>query len=414
VIGEQEATASSARPTRVLVLASTFPRWPYDTEPPFVYNLSRHLTERFDVVVLAPHAPGAKDVETMDGMEVHRFHYAWPEKAQLLAYGGMLPNLKRNPWLWGLVPWFLATELVSTIRLVRSHQIDVIHAHWLVPQGLVAALAATIVRKPVVMTAHGGDVYGLRGKWASAFKRWALSRMTRVTAVSRDLADAIRELDSHRPVDVISMGVDVTRFRRRRGARKVTTALNVTGPVILFVGRLAEKKGVRYLIEAMPEVLEQVPDATLVIVGDGPLRQDLEQRVSNLGISASVRFTGAKSPEDLPQFYSAADLLVAPSIVADGGDTEAFGLVIAEAMACGCPVIASDVGGIGDLIKHEMTGLLVQQRDSSELAVAVCRVLADDVLRQRMRRMGGAHVKRNFAQTVITERYETALREAAA
>ncbi len=414
MIGEQEATASSARPTRVLVLASTFPRWPYDTEPPFVYNLSRHLTERFDVVVLAPHAPGAKDVETMDGMEVHRFHYAWPEKAQLLAYGGMLPNLKRNPWLWGLVPLFLATELVSTIRLVRSHQIDVIHAHWLVPQGLVAALAATILRKPVVMTAHGGDVYGLRGKLASGIKRWALSRMTRVTAVSRDLADAIRELDSHRPVDVISMGVDVTRFRRRRGARKITTALNVTGPVILFVGRLAEKKGVRYLIEAMPEVLEQVPDATLVIVGDGPLRQDLEQRVSNLAISASVRFTGAKSPEDLPQFYSAADVFVGPSIVAEGGDADGIPVSFMEAMASGTPIVTTNVGGIGELVTHDKTGLMVPERDPKALAESVVRILTEARLGNRLSRQARACVQRGFAESVIADRYGLVLQEAAA
>ncbi len=398
---------------RVLVLASTFPRWPDDTEPPFVYNLSRQLAQRFEVVVLAPHAPGAKDVETMDGIEVHRFRYSWPAKTEQLAYGGMLPNLKRNPLLWAQVPFFVASELLNTVRLVRSHEIDVIHAHWLVPQGLVAALAAMFLRKPAVVTAHGADVYGLRGKWTSAIKRWTLGRMTRVTAVSYNLAAAIQELDSDTPVEVISMGVDVTQFRRQRNALKVTQTLSASGPLILFVGRLAEKKGVQYLVDAMPAILASVPEATLVVVGDGPLRSDLERRARSLGITGSVHFVGARQPKDLPQYYSAADVLVAPSIVAEGGDTEAFGLVIAESMACGCPVVASDVGGIGDLIRHEKTGLLVPQRNPGELADAVGRLLSDDVLRQRLRRQASAHVKRNFAQTVIAARYETALREAA-
>jgi len=411
---QQVEAATSEPKRRVLVLSSTFPRWADDTEPPFVYNLSRQLVDRFEVVVLAPHALGAKDSEVMEGVEVRRFRYFWPAKAQQLAYGGMLPNLKRHPWLWAQAPFFLASELISTVRLVRSREIDVIHAHWLVPQGLVAALAAMLLRKPVVVTAHGADVYGLRGKWASAIKRWILGRMTRVTAVSRNLAAGIEELASNTPVEVISMGVDVAHFRRQRSARVVSQSEGVSRPIVLFVGRLAEKKGVQYLVDAMPTVLNAAPDATLVVIGDGPLRADLEQRARDLGILDSVQFMGAMRPGELPRYYSAADVLVAPSIVAEGGDTEAFGLVIAEAMACGCPVIASDVGGIGDLISHEKTGLLAPQRNSAELAEALCRLLSDPALRQRLRKQASAHVRRNFAQSVIADRYEIALREAAA
>ena len=89
---------------RVLVLASTFPRWPNDTEPPFVYNLCRSLADSFAITVLAPHAPGALAFEQMGDVSVHRFRYMWPERLEKLAYGGILPNLKRNRWLWALVP----------------------------------------------------------------------------------------------------------------------------------------------------------------------------------------------------------------------------------------------------------------------------------------------------------------------
>jgi glycosyltransferase involved in cell wall biosynthesis len=413
----QERPASGASASmRVLVLASTFPRWAGDTEPPFVYNLSRRLAERFQITVLAPHAAHARRQERMDGMDVHRFRYFWPERSQQLAYGGMLPNLRRNRWLWAQVPFFLTAELIAAVRLIRSRKIDVIHAHWLVPQGLVAALAGLITRRPVVVTAHGADVYGLRGGVTSTIKRWILRRMNRVTAVSEHLAGAIHELAPNQPVtvDVISMGVDTDRFYARHNATALRRKLGIPGPMILFVGRLAEKKGLRYLLDAMPAVLRQAPGATLVVIGDGPLRGELSLQAHDLKLGESVRFLGARKPEDLPEFYSAADVFVGPSIVAQGGDTESFGLVFAEAMACGCPVVASNVGGVGDLVQDEKTGLLVPQRDADALALAINRVLSDEGLGRRLRRNARAHVQRNLTQTSIAERYGTVLQEAAA
>jgi len=401
---------------RVLVLASTFPRWAGDTEPPFIFNLCRSLRHAFDFTVLAPHAAGARTIEQMDGLSVHRFRYFWPAGAQRLAYGGMLPNLKRNPWLWFQAPFFMAAELVEAIRLIRSEDIDVIHAHWLLPQGLVAAIAGLLTGRPVVLTTLGADVYGLQGKWTSRIKRWVLRRMTRITALSRDLAQAVEGLaDSERePVAVIGLGVDTHRFKSRRDARAFRAKLGLNGPMLLFVGRLAEKKGVRYLLAAMPAVLAQHPNATLVIIGDGPLRGELTLQARDLGLGESVRFLGARQAKELPNFYTAADAFAGPSIVAAGGDTESFGVVFAEAMACGCPVVASDVGGVSDLVKHERTGLMVPQRDPDALAQALCRLLEDEGLARRLRRNGRAHVKRHFSEAAIAENYETVLREAAA
>jgi glycosyltransferase involved in cell wall biosynthesis len=409
-----EATTTGPARKRVLVLASTFPRWTNDTEPPFVYNLSRCLGDGFDVTVLAPHALGALLIEAMDGLTVHRFRYFWPVGLQKLAYGGMLPNLKRNRWLWAQVPFFLLAEFLAARSIVRRECIEVIHAHWLVPQGVVGALVSKVTGKPLVVTAHGADVYGANGGIKNKLKRWALRRTARVTAVSQDLAQAIdRLMGVDTPVEVISMGVDTERFHPAVEPSKLRRQLG-GGPIVLFVGRLAEKKGVRYLLEAMPAVLAEAPDAMLVIVGDGPLRGELEQQARMLSIADNVRFEGAKRPDELPAYYHAADVFAGPSIVAEGGDTESFGLVFAEAMACGLPVVASDVGGIGDLVKNGETGLLVSQRDPEALALAICRVLADETLHARLRRGGLAHIQTNYTQTAIAGRYAELLEGVAA
>ena len=149
----------------ILVLTSTFPRWKGDVEPPFVHELARRLTDSFDVHVLAPHAPGSKRREILDGVHVHRFRYA-PSVLERLAYqGGILANLKKSPLLFGLVPFFLAAQLLAAIHLLMRQPIQVIHAHWIFPQGMVALLARALSRSKakVLCTSHGGDLYGLKG-----------------------------------------------------------------------------------------------------------------------------------------------------------------------------------------------------------------------------------------------------------
>ena len=178
---------------RVLVLASTFPRWANDTEPPFVYNLSRSLGRQLRSDGPGPRTPPAlfPPPSRWAALSVHRFRYFGPAGLQKLAYGGMLPNLKRNRWLWAQAPFFLLAEFLAARSIVRRDSIDVIHAHWLVPQGVVGALLSQVTGKPVVVTAHGADVYGANGGIKNKLKRWALRRTARVTAVSQDLANAI-------------------------------------------------------------------------------------------------------------------------------------------------------------------------------------------------------------------------------
>ena len=410
----EDSTDVPPRRLRILVLTSTFPRWQNDTEPPFVYNLCRSLTNDFTVTVLAPHSPGAAQDELMDGVRVHRFRYFWPEAWQRLAYGGILPNLKRNPLLWAQVPFFLLAEFVAAVRLSRTA--DVVHAHWLIPQGVVGALLSLVAGKPVVTTAHGADIYGLQGKLPRALKRWALNRTTRLTAVSGDLKNEIECLGLGRPspIRVISMGVDTDRFHPDRQDTHLRQNLGGEGAVVLFVGRLAEKKGVRYLIEAFPAVLKQNPGARLTIVGDGALREDLEALCRSLSLQDCVLFAGAKRPEELPPYFASADVFVGPSIVAEGGDTDSFGLVFAEAMAAGCAVVASNVGGIRELVRDGETGVLVPQRDATAIADAVTLLLADSRLRRSLSDAGRTFVRDNFDERIIARRYAEVLSEAAA
>ena len=159
----ETATSRHGR-ARLLVLASTYPRWAGDHEPGFVHELSSRLTDRFELRVLTPHHQGAATREKCDGVDVYRYRYA-PEKLETLIYdGGMVTNLRRQPLKWLMLPMFFLTQLAATWRQVRRWQPGVIYAHWLIPLALVAAVFSKLSQKslPFLVTSHGAAFHPLR------------------------------------------------------------------------------------------------------------------------------------------------------------------------------------------------------------------------------------------------------------
>ena len=169
-------------------------------------------------------------------------------------------------------------------------------------------------------------------------------------------------------------------------------------PVVLFVGRLAEVKGVTYLIEAMKQV-----DAILAIVGEGPLRQELERQAAPLG--DKIRFLGGKTHDELATIYASADVFVAPSVKAKDGGVEGFGLVFLEAMASGLPVVASRSGGIPDLVHDGENGLLVPPAEPQALAEAINRVLLNPELKTKICQKGN-ETAQSFSYKNVGEKYK--------
>lgn len=338
---------------KLLVTASTFPRWENDTEPRFILDLSKHMTDEFDVTVLVPAAPGAKDKEILEGVNVVRYHYFPVHKWETLCYpGAIVPRIREKKIRILLVPFLLLSLYGHLLKMVSQY--DIVHAHWLIPQGIVQSF----FKKPYIVTGHGGDVTSLNEGILKKLKTRCIRKAKAVTVVSQYLKGRVQELVPEKKVAVISMGVDVSRFGKRyyvpnyfgQGDKKV----------VLFVGRLAEKKGVTYLIEAMKEI-----DAICVIVGNGPLRDMLIEQAKGQG--EKIKFLGAKSHDELKTIYASADVFVAPSITAKDGDMEGLPTTIMEAMASNLPIIASDSGGICELIKHNYNGLLFEEKDVSKL-----------------------------------------------
>lgn len=288
-----------------------------------------------------------------------------------LAYGaGIVGNLQRSPWRVVLVPLFLVSFWRAARRVARN--VDVVHAHW-----LPSAFVGLLTRKPVVAQVWGTDVE-LAGKvpWLA---RWILRRARVVIAPSNALADAVRGLGANE-VRVIPSGVEVP----------ATDGAEDDPPFVLFAGRLSPEKGILELVAAANGL-------PLVVVGDGPLRDRV----------AGAR--GFAAHDELERLYDRAAVVAIPS------HREGFGVVCAEAMAHGRPVVASAVGGLLDLVVDGETGILVPPGDVEALREALTRLLADEPLRRRMGEAARTRVRQRFSWAATTDAtldaYRAALRE---
>lgn len=359
-------------PPRLLVLASTYPRWAADPEPGFVHALCQRLSANFEVHVICPHAPGALIEERLDGVRVHRFRYAPARLETLVQGGGILNNLKHHPWKWLLVVPFLAGLTLKTWGMLRRLRPDRVHAHWIIPQGLVLAALGLLQRRapPFLLTVHGGDLFGLRGALLEALKRRAIRQASALTVVSRPMVDeAVRLGADPARVHVLPMGVDFdTRFTPGPAQARVEGE-------ILFVGRLVEKKGLRHLIAALPEIIARAPEAHLTIAGFGPEEPGLRAQADALGLTPRVRFLGAQAQADLPALYRRAAVFVAPFIQARSGDQEGLPVALMEAIACGCPVLAGDLAVLDDLFTPTEADLRVDPTQTNQFARRVADIL---------------------------------------
>lgn len=385
----------------LLVLASTYPRWEDDHEPGFVHELSKRLADTFDVTVLCPHAPKALGEELLDGVRIVRYRYAPEQLETLVNHGGITTNLRQTPWKCLLLPCFLLSQLWSTWKLVRHLQPDIIHAHWLIPQGLIAALLNLFGNRPppYLVTSHGADLFALQAYPFQILKRFVASRASALTVVSEAMRKELLHLGvDEGKIQVQPMGVDL--HQRFTPAPSIPRSQDT----ILFVGRLVEKKGVTHLLHAMPEIISGHPSAHLDIVGFGPDATALKNQVKRLDLQDRIRFLGAVGQSELPDIYRKAAVMVAPFVPAQSGDVEGLGLVVIEALGCCCPVIVGDVPAVHDLLSPD-SGWIVPAQDNTKLASAVLSVLQNQQHAQAKTKLVRTTLLEKFSWKSVADRY---------
>ena len=332
---------------KVVVLTTSYPREPDDVAGAFVRDAVEHLRAAgVEVAVVSP---------------ASFWHFG-------LAYGdGIVGNVRRRPWKALLVPAFLVMYARAARRAARDA--DLVHAHW-----LPSALPAAATRKPFVLQLWGTDVeLARRVPWVA---RRLVRKARLVLCPSNALASEARALGA-RSGRVVPSGV----------ALPETAGEPDEPPHILFVGRLSEEKGIA-------ELLAATSDVPRVIVGDGPLRDQVPEAV------------GFVSPNQLGRYYERAAVVVCPS------RREGYGVVAREAMAHGRPVVATNVGGLADAVEDGVTGLLVPPRDPPALRAAIERLLADEGLRRRLGVAARDTARERYSWEAATEATVASYRDA--
>ena len=364
------AGRSPASPLKVLVFSTLYPSSARPTHGLFVETRLRKLLEsgRITAKVVAPvpwffstderfgrYAVMARTPrrETRSGIDILYPRFFLPPKVGMSA-----------------APFLLALGAAAALRRLRREgfDFDLIDAHYYYPDGVAAALLAAHCGRPFVVTARGSDINLLATRAVPrALIRWAARRAAASIAVSGALDEKLASLGVEGPRRVVLRnGVDLERFRPVPREEARARLGWPPGPALLLVGTLDENKGHHLVIGALP----RLPGFRLVIVGSGPARARLEAMAVELGVADRVRFAGAVLQTGLPDYYSAADVLVLAS------GREGWPNVLLESMACGTPVVATDVGGVAEIVADSRAGVVIQDRSSAGVVAGIERLLS--------------------------------------
>jgi glycosyltransferase involved in cell wall biosynthesis len=398
----------------VVMVASSYPRFPGDGVGSFMEPIAKSVAARgHDVHLVAPWHPLIDRRPSEDGVVFHFYRYAPVPALNVFGYAAGMKadtNLRVSAWL--AAPLALGAGWLTVRRVASRHRATVLHGHWVVPGGVMAAAAGG--GRPLVISLHGSDVYvAERHGLVGAAARAAFRRAQWVTACSDDLSRRAVALGANpETIETVPYGVDPARFTPSADIRgRVRAELRVgDAPLVFSAGRLVSKKGFEYLIDATAFLATQFPGIRLVIAGDGDLRNALERRAHALG--SAVILLGSRTQDDVGRLAAGADVVAVPSVHDSHGNVDGLPNFALEAMATGTPVVATRVGGLPDAIEDGVTGRLVPERDARALVDAIGSLLANPKRARSMGDLARAAVIRQFGWDRVAERFELAYERA--
>ena len=296
----------------------------------------------------------------------------------------------------------LLRVIFKLIKLIKENKIKLIHTH-LFDTDLCGFLATRWAKVPIMIISIHSIFFLKKKKHALRYKIISLF-IDRFLPVSDSLAQHFISWARINPnkVTAVSNGIDMSEFNKPKHTNRLnelrkSLGIPVATPILGTVARLEPRKGHRYLLEAVAQISKDYPDLTVLLVGDGELKSDLRNLVKELNISSNVIFAG--SQENIPEILSLLDLFVLPTL------EEGFSIAILEAMACGLPVIATNVGGVPELVKDKETGLLVASRSPLALASAMTMLLGNKEYAVALGEAGKKRVKQ-FSSKIMAEKIE--------
>ncbi len=403
---------------RILTVTSSYPKYAGDTTAPFIASITRALAERGHELTVVLPARVDLDPEPIPGVRFCPFRYAPTEGLSVFGYAEALRAdvaLKLQTYL--AAPLALLSGARRLWAESGRQGFDVLHAHWVVPNGAMAWPASRVRGLPLVVSLHGSDVFLSENKGAfRAAAKLAFTRAAAATACSADLAERSLALGAtQRPV-VIPYGVDASLFHAKPEAGQALRrelGIDDETVVVFAVGRLVRKKGFDILIDAAAKLNREGRALLFVIAGKGDLRLELEQRARALGVHDAVNLVGDVDRPSLPSYFAMADIVAVPSVKDSAGNVDGLPNVLLEAMASGSAIVASNVAGIPQAIRNGRDGVLVPEKDPGALAEAFSGLAASKQRRCELGESARARALEAFNWKLVGERFESVLRSVA-
>ncbi len=393
----------------ICILTHTFPKYPDDVTAAFMHPLVMGIKNAGDeVTVLTPFH--SELVPSSFPYPIISYKYIWPDRLHVLGYSQTLrqgAHLRLSSYL--LIPFLVICGIITLLRLTKNKRYDLISAHWIIPNGIIAAVVSLIRNIPFTVTLPGSDVYVAQKNAIFSFlTRWAAERAAIVCADSPQYLTELGFTGAQaKRREVIPYPVDLQTVHATRDTQSLRKKLGIspTGLILVSVGRLVEKKGIIYALRAVPAILRHFPNAQYVIVGDGDMRDLLEGETRKLNIATHVHFVGNIGRGEISRYYSLADVIVVPSIKDHEGNIDDRPVALIESMACGKPVIATRFPGNTLSIDQGKSGMLIPQKNPQAIERAVLQLFHSPALRRRLGKEAQKRVKAKFSHTTIGKHY---------
>jgi glycosyltransferase involved in cell wall biosynthesis len=409
----------SADPGRevVVMVATSYPRFPGDTIGTFMEPIARGVAARgHEVHMVIPWHPRLARERVEHGVRFHPFRYAPTRGLCVFGYAGALRadvNLRLSAY--AIAPFALAAGWRKARKIARKFGATVVHGHWVIPGGALAAAACPGL--PMVVSLHGSDVYlAERNPVARRVARAVFQRAGWVTACSEDLRERALALGAAPDrSETVPYGVDADRFRPNAEARaRIRGQLGVQAdePLLFTAGRFVRKKGFEYLIDAVARLAPTRPALRLAIGGAGDLDTELRERAARQHVGDRIIFPGVLSQDAVADYLAAADLAVVPSVRDDAGNVDGLPNVVMEALASGTALVATTAGGIAAVAHDDVNAALVAERDVDGLARTLDRLLGAPDARARLGAQAREDAIREHSWARVAEAFEMAYRRA--
>ncbi len=396
----------------VVMITTSYPRFPGDGIGSFIAPMAKGVAARgHEVHVVAPAHPDIRVPAEEDGVRFHFYKYAPGNPTSWGYASGLKADTALRASAWMAAPLGVFAGIRTARRVASAHRATILHAHWVIPNGVIAAAATHAL--PIVTSLHGSDVFvAERTSLMGSAARYAFGRSGWVTACSDDLRDRAVKLGAdRRRIETVPYGVDTGRFSPSAEVRSAVRRELGLGdaPFVFTAGRLVSKKGFEYLIDATG-LLSDLPHLQVAIAGAGDLENALAARAAPFG--GRVRLLGNQSQDAIARYCAAADLIVVPSIRDDAGNVDGLPNFALEALASATPVIASRAGGLPQVIEDGAHGRLVPERDAESIAGAIRELLTNVSRAAEFGRAARRHVSEKYGWARTAEGLERAYERA--